>query len=369
MKKKVGILTFHRAINYGGALQCYCLYKTLESIGCESFIIDYRPECIEMYRKPFSKYEFKRRKGVVSKILYLFGEIVKAKRKRNNGKRFDTLYEGLNFCKIENTVNGVFNNLDIAIIGSDQVWCPRITNGIDPLFWGDFANDKCRVATYAASMGRINKSLTKFEDEIKLKLENFSYISLREEYAKNYINSLTQKEVVCVCDPTLLAPVSVLNAIAAKPKQLDYVLFYALKEEPGMLEFANYIAKQLGTYVLRVKPNKRYSFALSSEDAVYGVTPQEFCGYLKYAKCVVCKSFHGTIISTIFNKNFYSFKSKEMDRAEAYLKAIGLSDRAVKPNDRPCVVPVDYTLAQIEMKKMKEFSLSYLKQVVSNEKV
>lgn len=366
MKKKVGILTFHRAINYGGVLQCFCLYKTLENMGCEPYIIDYRPEYIEMYRTPFSKFEMKKRKGIVSKVVYLLGEVVKANKKKRNGQQFDTIFEGLNIYELPKENPNRICGLDAVIIGSDQVWCPRITNGIDPFFWGSFERDKCIVATYAASMGRINKSLLKYEDEIMQNIQNFNYISLRENYARDYINSLSDKKSVCVCDPTLLAQEQILASIAVKPVHTDYVLYYALKEEPGMLEFANYVAKQLGSYVLKVKPNKKFAWTFGIEEAVYGVSPQEFCGYLKYAKCVVCKSFHGTIISTIFKKDFYSFKSIEMDRAEAYLNSVGLEERAVNLTDRPSITPVDYSKADIEMDKIRDFSMSYLKKIILN---
>ena len=44
---KIGILTFHRAHNYGAVLQAYALVTYLRSIGHEAEIVDYRPESIE----------------------------------------------------------------------------------------------------------------------------------------------------------------------------------------------------------------------------------------------------------------------------------------------------------------------------------
>ena len=48
---KIGILTFHRAINYGAVLQCYALSECLKRMGHDAVVIDYRPEYIEKYRK------------------------------------------------------------------------------------------------------------------------------------------------------------------------------------------------------------------------------------------------------------------------------------------------------------------------------
>ena len=39
--KRIGILTFHRAINYGACLQAYALKKYIKDQGNECDIIDY----------------------------------------------------------------------------------------------------------------------------------------------------------------------------------------------------------------------------------------------------------------------------------------------------------------------------------------
>lgn len=41
---KIGIFTFHCAVNYGAVLQTYCLQEVLKSMGHEVYVIDYRPE-------------------------------------------------------------------------------------------------------------------------------------------------------------------------------------------------------------------------------------------------------------------------------------------------------------------------------------
>ena len=41
---KIGILTFHKAINYGSVLQAWALQNTLKMNGYDSEIIDYEPK-------------------------------------------------------------------------------------------------------------------------------------------------------------------------------------------------------------------------------------------------------------------------------------------------------------------------------------
>lgn len=52
MKAKAGIITFHRANNYGAALQCYALQETLTSLGYDVVIIDYRQPYVELAYNP-----------------------------------------------------------------------------------------------------------------------------------------------------------------------------------------------------------------------------------------------------------------------------------------------------------------------------
>ena len=55
--KKVGIVTFHRALNYGAVLQSYALQKTVSSLGAECEIVDYICPKITADYKPFRIYK------------------------------------------------------------------------------------------------------------------------------------------------------------------------------------------------------------------------------------------------------------------------------------------------------------------------
>jgi hypothetical protein len=53
---KIGILTVHRAYNYGSVLQCYALQEYLKSLGHDVWVIDYRQPWTEAVYKAFSFY-------------------------------------------------------------------------------------------------------------------------------------------------------------------------------------------------------------------------------------------------------------------------------------------------------------------------
>ena len=51
---KVGIITFHRAWNYGAVLQCYALQQAIKNLGHDVKVIDYRQSAIEKCYQTFS---------------------------------------------------------------------------------------------------------------------------------------------------------------------------------------------------------------------------------------------------------------------------------------------------------------------------
>ena len=58
--KPIGILTFHRASNYGAVLQAYALQKVISDLGREAVIVDYRCRTVEEGHRPWGL--FKRHK-------------------------------------------------------------------------------------------------------------------------------------------------------------------------------------------------------------------------------------------------------------------------------------------------------------------
>ena len=108
MKNKVGIITFHRALNYGALLQAFALRAAVNELGTCADIIDYRNDFLEeMYEYP----RYFSQRGVKNRIRYiLYSRIEKEKRKRfeafrqqylgtsaEGGYKKDDLYK-LNSC-------------------------------------------------------------------------------------------------------------------------------------------------------------------------------------------------------------------------------------------------------------------------------
>lgn len=117
--KKVGIITFHRAKNYGAVLQGYALQKAVQSFENDCEIIDYKCENIDKSYKPFQFNASDPVKSIIKSVIMF--------RKRSKRiKSFSSFYN--NYLRIsqesytDSEIKDCKNKYDIFITGSDQVW-------------------------------------------------------------------------------------------------------------------------------------------------------------------------------------------------------------------------------------------------------
>lgn len=362
---KIGILTFHRALNYGAVLQCYALQETLRSEGHKVEVIDYRPNCVERYRKLFNWDEWKnfsiasRIKRLLFAPLYVYNTIRAV-------SAFDSFIA--NYLQTSKRVKGIDdipNNYDAIVFGSDQIWSPQICEGCDPVYWGQFKKGKTIFVTYAPSYGGHNIITDRDKVTIKDHIKVFDALSTREGSLRDCLSGLTDKPVRMVLDPTLLASREVFDKIAVKPHEENYVLLFTVEEVSGAYEFAKQIAEEKGinkVIKLTAIPNVRNM----EDDVRSAVTPGEFCGYFKYARYCVVVSFHGTSFSLIFEKDFYTLRSPKEDRARNLLSHVGLESRMVKPDNVKGETAVSYSGVREKLEAMRNDSLSYLNSAIAN---
>lgn len=356
---RIGILTFHRALNYGAILQCYALSETLKGQGYDVEIIDYRPSYIEKYRKLFYWNDFKRL-SLLSKIKNMCLLPLTYISKRKTTKLFDSfLDKHFSFSPVVKDSKDIQNNYDVIVFGSDQIWNPNICCGLDPIYYGQIPKGKTKFVSYAASIGTPQNIPNTYRDLIKLYMEQFDSISVRESKTIDFLYN-GKKEIELVLDPTLLASKNVFEKIAKKPTESKYVLLYMLEDDNRAISFAQRIAHQLNCKLYRLqaiysfhKPKKGYA-ELSSKSIT------EFLGYFKYAEFVVNVSFHGTAFSIIFEKNFYTLQSKNFERSRSILMQLSLTDRFVFSSDDINVKPIDYEMVNDKLKQIRENSMNYL---------
>lgn len=320
---KIGILTFHFARNYGAVLQCYALKRYLCGAGHHVEVIDYRPDSLT---KGYKVFDIKRFWGVTPGKFYRKTSTelrVYQDRKARYQKFEDFIRANLN---LTSAVNGVEDfkaeEYDLIIVGSDQVWNTRLTEGYDNMYWGRFLRPPEMLASYAAS----GEDGFAESDKTKQMLENFRKISVRESSLAKKLSSLLGSEVLPVLDPTLLLTAQEWNEIA-QPVRIDepYLLYYQVRKSECACQQARNLAMERGL--------KFICLSAKSEDynspEVVSISPAQFLGLIRDAAYVVTTSFHGTAFSIIFGKTFISADTRDgrSSRQKDLLDAAGLPER------------------------------------------
>ena len=360
---KIGILTFHRAINYGAVLQCYALYTTLRDMGHDVEIIDYRPGAIERYRNIYRKKDFYNKSNLLAKIKYIISCITLIWSKNTTNKKFDNfLCNHLNFSSIIDKSSEIENCYDVIFFGSDQIWSPTICEGLDKIYYAQFEKGNTKFISYAASFGNLDQLTEQLKEEIGIYILSYDSISVRECILSDYIKQNFNIEASVVCDPSLLLGKSDYEKMLVKPKETDYVAFFNLERSKTAEHFAKGIAQQLNAEVIKLGANINPLHKKTCKQKI-NLSPAEFLGYLYYAKCIVTDSFHATSFSIIFHKDFYTTKRKtNNDRALTILNVTNLKDRFVEVDEEISFTQIDYSNIDNLLDDYRYKSLNFIRE-------
>lgn len=359
-QKRIGILTFHRAHNYGAVLQCFALQEFLRSLGHDAYVIDYNNHDLWEGYDWFKSYEvgycFQKLSKIPTRIIKLFIRWFKSIPRYYKFKRFQE--KQLCIVPKKDIQNQPF---DIILIGSDQVWNLEITHGFDEYYWGTFTRPlQTKVATYGASLKKYWK-----ESDIEKAITNIKYlnaVSVREPQLANFLQSQdTNLHPVVVPDPVFLLSKDEWSSVAVRPKvKRPYVFFYQAMDNEDVYKTATEIAhkesKQL--IVLSANVNGRNSAICRS------ASPFEFIGWIKYADLVVTSSFHATAFSIIFQKPFYcvNLKMGHDSRLLDVLNSFNLSHHWINSSNE--CKPLSYINPQKELKSLRDVTVKYIDSLI-----
>lgn len=324
---KVGVITFHSAHNYGASLQAWALQKVLKELGTEPGIIHYHPEVIDrLYVPPKqntlkkkAKYYLKKkyRKRVQDQVLkyHKYNDFIKSK--------FNLIGDFKTYEELKNANL----HLDAYITGSDQVWNSDHTNGFDPAYMLDFAEEGSLKISYAASVGR-EYILPQYREQFEESLKSYTSISVREASAKPAITALTEKPVHVVLDPTLLLKKEDYEEFKVPGKIKErYILVYMMEANKQLIRFANKLSIAMGIPIIQRKPLGIFRNELAS---YYTDDAGEFLGEIENAEYVITNSFHATVFSLIYEKPFLSMLHTSTGaRTSDLLKSVGLQSHII----------------------------------------
>lgn len=353
---KLGIITFHCAHNYGALLQCYALQEYLKSLGHDVSVIDYRPwYLVKGYLRNSYMYWLSRNpKLVVRKFLY---ELKVHKTRARRYDKFDNFINTkLHLAPYYHDMD--FSEYDAIFIGSDQVWDKAICGGaFDSVYFGE--NATCAIIPYAAS----NKMSSLTEEDssfFKAHLAHFTAIGVREKKLQELLQPLTNKKITHTVDPTLLAGSLLTDSIKDERLVEDkYVLVYEVVEHPEVIHRTREYAELHGYKVVVLGA---YLQTTDCEIRDQEASPSDFVNYIRHAECVFTTSFHGTALSIILRRKFYSFRQGNNSdlRIESLLNIAGLQDRFIDLTANAGDTDVDYSHAQENLERCINSSRTFI---------
>lgn len=375
---KIGIISVNNAHNFGTCMQAYAFKEYLESCGHSVQIINHRIPKIE---KSYMIYRKKPGKTLGSKCmwgaLYLRQVLKKpylVKRRKNHERFFDKYYNLTNKTETIKELRTQETEFDLVFAGSDQIWNNQIIGSYNPAFFCDFVGENTVRASYAASIGR--NDLTEEEKKvIEKNLREMDYISVREENAKMLIEQLTDKEVSLVLDPTLIVNKEAYDKLLKKTKYSgDYIYVHVhhfSAKAPELVETAKFISERTGLPIVHNLQNAEFKNCLGKTRAL---GPEDVLTTVANAKFVITQSFHITVFSIIYQKNFMTIKrDKFSDRIENLLKIFNLEDHYVEyiAGEEPPLIEKlepDYSNTDEIIKNYKQESIDFINKAITGGK-
>ena len=349
--RPIGILTFHRASNYGAVLQAYALQKVITDMGRDAVIVDYRCRTVEEGHRPWGL--FKRHKFPV----VLLRCLVALKKDRIfgafRGGRL-RLSERMSAEELEKRKE----EYALFVTGSDQVWNDTFS-GLDPVYMLTFADEKQRYS-YACSLG-FDSFPEGTEQIYRERLRGMQCISLRENKAVDLIRQLGYESRVDL-DPALLLDRSKWEELMKAPDYPEpYILVYTVNEDVHLLEAARRLSAETGVKILYL--NNQYKKNRDITRIRYS-TPEEYVGWFAGAEYVFTNSFHGTAFAVIFRKKLkveLETAKKFNVRSRDLLMSCGLQQCVLKNNEEDTVFDIDWARTERSLDVMRRRSMDYLR--------
>lgn len=364
--QKIKLFTFHNAENYGAMLQAYALKEALKKLGTAPQFINYENE------KILSDYKLIRTKSFKSFLSSLWYLSRNLKRKRNF-KRFSDKYLDTNtkgYSSVQEIEQDIEQN-DVFVAGSDQIWNPELTGGLSDVYTLNFkTNFNVRKTIYGASLGN-EGLLKKYSSDFKEKLETLDYISVREQSIIEPLKNISKKDIEKVVDPTLLLTKEEWNNLIESNETINlphekYILVYTLFESDEVTKIANYISHITDLKIVHFRKYNTYENELLS---LYTYGPADFVNAFKNAAYVITNSFHGTVFSLIFERNFYSvLPSQRAGRITDLLNNMGINTRIIQDESQVNINNnIDYTEVKEKINCLRVKSIDFLKKGVTKE--
>lgn len=300
---RIAIVTqYHNSRNYGGTLQAYALCRVLNEMGADCEQLSYH---IEHYQK-----NNQLKANGVRRIVKALLNQIKKKSIIHRAELFDDFLDRIPHSKRvynDENIKEAIENYDTFITGSDQVWNMDWFHG--PYFL-DFVPNEKKKYSYAASMGGCSLD-NEDKEYLRNVLSGYVDISVRENETVTLLEGIINRDVSLVLDPTLLLSSSEWDSVS--PERIireKYAFCYFLGNDLGIRKIAREYAKRNDLQLISIShlQNKTEKNDLFFGDKqINDATPLDFVSLVRDAEIVFTDSFHASVFSCIFQKQFFVF--------------------------------------------------------------
>jgi hypothetical protein len=310
---KIGVLTFHRSVNYGSYWQARCLVEGLRSRGHDVELLDH--DCPDVRRAELRcALQPELPKRTPRRLLRRY-----ATKTRKFRRAIAALPLSRPFPLQKPQEVGAY---DLVVVGSDEVWNFRHPwFGSQPIFFGDQLRAK-RLVSYAASFGNHSASDGIHADWAR-KLDRFSALSVRDENSLRLVRNGAGREPALVLDPCLMFPQP-----AKAPANGDarrYALVYGHGFPTWLQQRVRRWADDRGLSLVSIG----YRNEWADEQAI-DAGPIEFAETMAGSAAVITNFFHGCVFALINGKPWISAPSAYRSiKIPDLVSILGAGDRLV----------------------------------------
>lgn len=381
MKKKVGIVSCYFKHNYGSMLQSYATQQFLDSLGLENETInieqniDFGKGKKKYYISQIFNYKFIKSK--LGMIKLKFDKKINKKLGENiaiRDKKYEEFKKNYKLTKPYLTYSELTEQskkYSSVLVGSDQLWLP--VNVVANYYTLNWVPENINKISYSTSFG-VSNIPKKYKEIYKEFLSRINFLSVRESKGCELVKELAGKEAKLVCDPTLLLSKEDWMKVQYKDRIINdkYILCYFLGNNIEHRKFVERLKKKTGLKIVSLNHADEYVkySDIFADETPYDIGPLEWINLVQYAEFVCTDSFHGTIFSLIFNKNFFTFRryssSSKMStnsRIESLLDIVELKNRLLIGNEEienNILTNINYSVVNEKITEFREESKKFL---------
>ena len=318
---RIGILTHPLRFNYGGILQCYALTVCLKKMGHDPIVI--RRE----FDKSFFLWEWIR--AILRFMHFPRYYSSNAVDRTVNIRPFVDKYIVRTLpIRSQKQIKKVCRkyDLDVVIVGSDQVWRADYAMNFGYNYFLDFVPSSVVKLSYAASFGLSEWGYTNEQTlHIKDLLKNFRGISVREEDGVRLCRRYLDIDVQLMADPTMLLSVADYDMISSSRLIKDnFVFIYWLGDKTEIIPTID-----------KYKAEGKIVVYVGLRDVKELPSIENWLSYIKYADIVVTDSFHGCVFSLLYHRPLQVFENKSggYGRIMSLIHLLGLNEEQLLQSD------------------------------------